>query len=40
MNRQQLERLNRDCIYEVYRDREEINEFYMGYIKAILKSTL
>lgn len=37
MNRQQLEKLNRDCIYEVYEDREETNEFYMGYIKAIFK---
>ncbi|EQC0527001.1 hypothetical protein ACY2A2_000962 [Listeria innocua] len=37
MNRQQLEKLNRDCIYEVYEDKEETNEFYMGYIKAIFE---
>lgn len=37
MNRQQLERLDQSCIYEVYADKEETNEFYMGYIKAIFK---
>lgn len=37
MNRQQLERLDQRCIYEVYADKEETNEFYMGYIKAIFK---
>ncbi len=37
MNRQQLEKLNRDYIYEVYEDKEETNEFYMGYIKAIFE---
>lgn len=38
MNRKQLEQLNHKCLYEVYDDEQETNDFRVGYIRAIFDS--
>lgn len=40
MNRKQLEQLNQKCLYEVYDDEQETNDFRVGYIRAIFDSFL
>ncbi|EDO1166656.1 hypothetical protein ABW380_000654 [Listeria innocua] len=37
MNRKQLEQLDQKCLYEVYDDEQETNDFRVGYIRAIFK---
>lgn len=38
MNCKQLEQLKQKCLYEVYDDEQETNDFRVGYIRAIFDS--